>query len=94
MRSDAMLAKFISNPRTRTSSISRTPEKAAIELKAGTNKQLFEITWAEAAIEDYVWTKPANEDKRKRTSQRPINASRSRTTGVRRVAGCRCSGTA
>jgi hypothetical protein len=74
MRSDAMLAKFVSNPKNSYKLVSRTPEKAAIELKAGTSKQLFEITWAEAAIEDYVWTKPANEDKcetlRQRSDQR------------------------
>jgi hypothetical protein len=75
MRSDAMLAKFVSKPKNSFRSLSRTFDKAAIELKSGKEVHTFEITWAEAAIEDYVWTKEANADKKKRFVNGMINES-------------------
>lgn len=66
MSAEAMLADFRSKHGGKHRIVSRTPDKAAVELQSGREKQLFELTWAEAQKEDYVWVKAAAEDPKKR----------------------------
>lgn len=63
MRADAMLADFKAIGGDYVI-VSRTPDKAAIEMKpSGRGKKpvMFEFTWQEAQIEDYVFTSDANQ---------------------------------
>ncbi|HWA98584.1 MAG TPA: hypothetical protein VG713_08825, partial [Pirellulales bacterium] len=64
MKSDAMLAAFRQPPVNGTHRIlSRTGDKASIELVIGKQKQTFEFTWEEAKNEPYVYTSEANDNK-------------------------------
>lgn len=65
MSAEAMLADFRTGGGEHTI-ISRTPERAAVELRHGKKKQIFEFTWAQAQTEDYVWNSEAAKDHRKR----------------------------
>lgn len=56
MSAEAMLADFRAAGGEHTI-ISRTPDKAAVELKHGRKKQLFEFTWTEARAEEYIYNK-------------------------------------
>jgi len=63
MASEAMLADLRTDCGGTHRIVSRTPEKAAIEITISKQKQLFEFTWAEARVEEYVYNKAANEGK-------------------------------
>ncbi len=56
MSAEAMLADFRTAGGEHTI-ISRTSDRAAVELKHGRKKQIFEFTWAEARNEDYIYNK-------------------------------------
>ncbi len=57
MRTDAMLADFRGLKGADHSVLSRTPEKAAVELKLGRKKMAFSFTWEEALKEPFVFCK-------------------------------------
>jgi hypothetical protein len=59
MKSATMLADFRTKCGGSHRVLSHTPDKAAIELKIGKEKQIFEFTWEDAQREDYVYTKDA-----------------------------------
>lgn len=59
MKAATMLADFRTKCGGNHVVLSHTPDKAAIELKIGKQKQVFEFTWTEALGEDYVLTKDA-----------------------------------
>ncbi len=63
MASEAMLADLRTDCGGTHRIITRTPDKAAIEIAIGKQKQLFEFTWAEARLEDYVYNSAANDGK-------------------------------
>lgn len=68
MRADAMLAGFRRLDGDHKI-ISRTPDKAAIELSAGRKKMIFELAWSDIWDEEYVYSNAAN-DKPPRIAKR------------------------
>lgn len=63
MKTETMLADFNTVIGGSHRLIARTPDRAAVELQRGKNKNIFEFTWAEAQLEDYVYTSQANDGK-------------------------------
>lgn len=57
MKSDAMLAEFRNRGGDHTM-ITRTSEKAEVELRVGRKKNTFSFTWEEAQAESYIYGKP------------------------------------
>lgn len=63
MSAEAMLADFRTKLGGSHDIISRTYDKAAIQLVLGKKKQIFEFTWEDAQREDYCYTTDANNGK-------------------------------
>lgn len=63
MAAEAMLADFRTECGGTHKIVTRTPEKAAIELTHSKQRQLFEFTLAEARGEDYMYNNAANDGK-------------------------------